>query len=190
MLLCRDLTGGALDALFDPYGLSCRCLGAGAPIPGSYWGEPEAGLVADVLYYRGDTPLHSALHEGAHFICALPERRTTLHTDAGGDDLEECAVCYLQILLAERLPGVRRARLFADMDDWGYSFRLGGAAAWFEADADDALAWLVREGLVDPRGRPRGVLRGSRGALEAAAGSEHERGKQMSRPSAEPGPGP
>ncbi len=190
MLLCRDLAGGTLDALFGVYGLNCRCLGGGAPIPGSYWGEPEAGLVADVLYYRGDTPLHSVLHEGAHFICATPERRTSLHTDAGGDDLEECAVCYLQILLAERLPGVRRDCLFADMDEWGYSFRFGGTAAWFEADADDALAWLVREGLVDRHGRPRGVLRGSREALEGAVVSDRERGSPMSWPSADRGPGP
>ncbi len=39
--------------------------------------------------------------------------------------------------------------MFADMDAWGYSFRLGGAAAWFGSDADDARAWLVREGILD-----------------------------------------
>ena len=30
------------------------------------------------------------------------------------------------------------ARLMADMDAWGYSFRLGSARAWFENDAEDA----------------------------------------------------
>ncbi|MEJ2603710.1 MAG: hypothetical protein P8172_10505 [Gammaproteobacteria bacterium] len=171
MFRCRDLSDGALGALFDPYALECRIVRAGAPIPGSYWGAPEAGLVGAVLHYRGDTPLHSALHEGAHYICATPQRRARLHTDAGGDDLEECAVCYLQVLLADRLPGVERARLFADMDDWGYSFRLGSTAAWFEADAEDAIAWLVREGLVDREGRPRGTLRGSGAAADVSVES-------------------
>ena len=31
-----------------------------------------------------------------------------------------------------------RARMWRDMDDWGYSFRLGSAQQWFEQDADDA----------------------------------------------------
>ena len=35
-----------------------------------------------------------------------------------------------------------------DMDDWGYSFRLGSTEAWFEADAEDARAWLDRAGLT------------------------------------------
>ena len=97
---------------------------------------------------RPDTPLHSALHEACHWLCMDAGRRRGLHTDAGGDDIEECAVCYLQILLADRLPGVGRARLMQDMDAWGYSFRLGSAAAWFESDADDARAWLQERGLL------------------------------------------
>jgi hypothetical protein len=40
-----------------------------------------------------------------------------------------------------------------DMDDWGYSFRLGGAAALFAEDAEDARAWLIRHELLDPQGR-------------------------------------
>jgi len=78
-----------------------------------------------------------------------PPRRESLHTNAGGDYDEENAVCYLQILLADRLDGMDRQRMFADMDRWGYSFRLGSAQAWFEADAQDALAWLKQEGIVD-----------------------------------------
>jgi len=58
---------------------------------------------------------------------------------------------YLQILLADGLAPMGRARMFADMDTWGYSFRLGSSQAWFEADADDALQWLIRYGLVDQR---------------------------------------
>src|SRR2546423_12186413 len=58
-----------------------------------------------------------------------PERRVGLDRDAGGSDLEEAAVCYLQVLLAGQLPGVGRERMFADMDHWGYSFRLGSTRA-------------------------------------------------------------
>ena len=138
----------ALRALLAPYGLEVRVVPADEAIPGSYWGEPEAGLIGSVLYLRPDTPLHSALHEAAHFVCMTPERRAALERDAGGDDAEENAVCYLQILWADRLPGVGRTRLMADMDAWGYSFRLGSAARWFEEDAVDARAWLASRGLL------------------------------------------
>ncbi|WP_405223667.1 hypothetical protein [Lentisalinibacter sediminis] len=161
MLRCADLADAAIRALFAPYRLRTERVPDGSPIPGSYWGEPEAGLVRRTLYYRGDTPVHSLLHEGAHYVCLSPARRAGLHTDAGGDDLEECAVCYLQVLLADALTGVERDRLLADMDAWGYSFRLGSAGAWFREDAADARQWLRREGLVDGHGRPRPVLRGA-----------------------------
>jgi hypothetical protein len=75
------------------------------------------------------------------------DRRAALHTDAGGADVEEHAVCYLQCLLADRLPGYSRVRCFADMDAWGYTFVLGSAAAWFERDSDDAQAWLDARAL-------------------------------------------
>jgi hypothetical protein len=88
-----------------------------------------------------------------------PERRTGLDRDAGGDDLEEAAVCYLQVLLADTLPGVGRTRAFADMDAWGYSFRLGSTRAWFERDAGDAREWLEQRGLIDAAGRLTGALR-------------------------------
>jgi hypothetical protein len=88
-------------------------------------------------------------------ICAAREGREGLHTDAGGTFAEEDAVCYLQILLAGELPEMGRTRMMADMDAWGYTFRLGSAAAWFADDADDALDWLRRRGLVDADGRPR-----------------------------------
>jgi hypothetical protein len=77
-----------------------------------------------------------------------PERRAGLDRDAGGDDLEESAVCYLQVLLAGELRGVGRDRVFADMDAWGYSFRLGSSRAWFERDAQDARVWLRQQGVT------------------------------------------
>ena len=148
----------AVAALLLRYGLTLQLLAPAETIPGSYWGDDEAGLRGDILYARPDTPLHSVLHEAAHYICMTPERRAGLDRDAGGDDAEECAVCYLQILLAGELP-MGRDRMLADMDAWGYSFRLGSARAWFEQDAADARAWLVREGLLDQAGQPSFRLR-------------------------------
>jgi hypothetical protein len=149
-----QLADGALAALLRPYGVALRWLAAGESIAGSYWGESEAGLIGNTLILRPDTPVHSALHEACHWICADSGRRQSVHTDAGGDDLEECAVCYLQILLAERLPGYSHERMLADMDAWGYSFRLGSARAWFERDADDARAWLAQRALVPNSASP------------------------------------
>jgi hypothetical protein len=132
-------------------GLSVALVAAGDPIPGSYWGESEAGLVGSTLYVRLDTPVHSALHEACHFFCMDDARRAALQRDAGGDYAEENAVCYLQILLADALEGVGRARMCADMDAWGYTFRLGSAQAWFERDADDAREWLLERQLMPTR---------------------------------------
>ena len=159
MLLIADIDPAAFSRLLAGYGLQVDTLPAGADIPGSYWGEPEAGLVGDRLLVRPDTPVHSALHEACHYICMDEMRRAGLHTDAGGSDLEENGVCYLQILLADALPGMGRTRMWADMDAWGYSFRLGSARAWFEADAEDALAWLQAQGLVDAGGQITGQRR-------------------------------
>ena len=128
-------------------------------IPGSFWGEPEAGLIGNRLFVRDDTPLHSALHEACHYVCMDAARREALDTDAGGDDAEENAVCYLQGLLADDLPGYDAQRLFAEMDAWGYSFRLGSASAWFADDADDARDWLLKHSVIDPTNRPTGQCR-------------------------------
>ena len=143
-----ELGAEPLRDLLDSRGLRLQPLAEDAEIPGSYWGAPEAGLVGDLLYARPDTPVHSVLHEACHWLCMDAERRTGLHTDAGGSDVEEVAVCYLQVLLAECLPGYSRERLFADMDAWGYHFRLGSARRWFEEDAEDARAWLLDRGLM------------------------------------------
>jgi hypothetical protein len=140
-------------ALLAEFGLVLECLAEGAAIPGSYWGAPEAGLIGTTVYARPDTPLHSVLHEACHAICMGEERRAALTGDAGGDFDEENAVCCLQILLAAELPGAGAARLMADMDAWGYTFRLGSARAWFEAEAGEPRRWLESQGLVDAEGR-------------------------------------
>jgi hypothetical protein len=159
VLSVQQLGIDVLQALLAEYGLRCEKVAVDKDIPGSFWGDSEAGLVGNKLLLRDDTPVHSALHEACHYVCMTPDRRAGLHTDAGGDYDEENAVCYLQILLADSLPGVGREKLMADMDAWGYSFRMGSAKAWFERDAGDARAWLLEEGIIDSEGNPSGRLR-------------------------------
>jgi len=138
----RDLGYTTVQELLLRLGLQLVLVDEDSPIPGSFWGDEEAGLISNQLYARSDTPIHSILHETCHWLCMDEDRRQGLHTNAGGDYDEENAVCYLQILLAEQLPGFGRDRCMRDMDTWGYSFRLGSARAWFETDADDAKTWL------------------------------------------------
>ena len=123
-----------------------------SPFPGATGGAPEAGLLAlgqqrGRLLVQDTTPVHSALHEAAHFICMDSVRRESLDTDAGGEDLEESAVCYMQILLFGELLG-EPEELMADMDAWGYSFRLGSTKDWFHRDAEDAIRFLVNHDLI------------------------------------------
>jgi hypothetical protein len=154
-----DIDCKVLATLLARFELELVLLPHAAAIDGSYWGEPEAGITGCRVHVRPDTPVHSLLHETCHAICMTADRRAALHTDAGGDDLEESAVCYLQIILAGFLPGVGRQRLMQDMDAWGYSFRLGSTANWFERDASDARDWLEKAGLLAPDGEPSWVLR-------------------------------
>ena len=147
VLRLGDIGFGPAAALLASHGLHLQAVPEGEPIPGSYWGECEAGLVGTTVYARADTPVHSLLHEACHLIVMPPERRARVHTDATDSVAEEDATCCLQILLADRLPGVGRDRLMADMDAWGYTFRLGSARAWFESDAEDARAFLAARGL-------------------------------------------
>ncbi len=154
VLRVSDLAVDSITGLLDRFQLKLVLLAYDADIVGSYWGEPEAGLVGDRVHVRLDTPLHSLLHEACHAICMSADRRAALHTDAGGNDLEESAVCYLQIELAACLPGVGRQRLMQDMDAWGYSFRLGSTAKWFEHDASDARDWLTANGFLAADGTP------------------------------------
>ena len=148
MLTLADIGFDAPRALLASHGLSLVEIPDGEAIPGSFWGEVEAGLIGSDVFARSDTPVHSLLHEAGHLIVMPPERRAAVHTDATDSVAEEDATCYLQILLAERLSGVGSARLMADMDEWGYTFRLGSARAWFENDAEDARAFLAQKNLL------------------------------------------
>jgi hypothetical protein len=143
-----DLGFESPTALLARHGLTLVRINDRMPIPGSYWGEPEAGIIASKVYARRDTPVHSLLHEACHLLVIDPERRASIHTDAGDSLAEEDAVCYLQIVLADALPGFGRNRACTDMDAWGYSFRLGSARSWFERDAEDARGWLQAHALL------------------------------------------
>ena len=149
MLLISDLAFDSVTGLLKKYKLSIELIPDEQTINGSFWGEPEAGVVGNRVFVRSDTPVHSLLHETGHIVCMTPERRHKLNGDAGGDDLEESAVCYLQIVLVDELAGAGKQRLMRDMDDWSYSFRLGSTQRWFDEDGVDAQLWLRTEGLLD-----------------------------------------
>ncbi len=159
VLTVADVRPGDLVSLLARYDLQLLVQNDDGPITGSFWGDPEAGIVGKKVHVRCDTPVHSLLHESCHVICMTAERREQLYRDAGGDDLEEAAVCYLQIVLADRITGVGRERLMRDMDTWGYSFRLGSTREWFEKDAEDARKFLINQRLLTGDGKPVYALR-------------------------------
>ena len=150
MLRLADIEAASVRALLSRHGLELVLVAEGEPIPGSYWGECEAGLIGSQVFARSDTPVHSLLHEACHLMVMPAERRAQVHTDASDSIAEEDAACYLQIMLADQLPGVGQARLMQDMDAWGYSFRLGSTRTWFEQDAVETRAWLMQRGLLPP----------------------------------------
>ena len=148
VLKVGNVSFNAIESLLTLHDLQLHLVDDDAPIPGSFWGEPEAGIIGTHVYVRGDTPVHSLLHEACHLIVLPPERRAAVHTNATDSVAEEDATCYLQIVLADALPGIGSERLMADMDAWGYTFRLGSARAWFQHDAEDARTWLLERGLL------------------------------------------
>ena len=154
VLNCNLARKNQLATLLKPYGIEIKTVDDNDVIPGSFFGEREAGLIGNTLLLRSDTPVHSALHEAGHYICMDPARRAKLDTDAEGDYDEENGVCYLQILLADHLSDVGKERMMIDMDRWGYTFRLGSAKAWFENDADDAKQWLIQHNIIDAKQHP------------------------------------
>jgi hypothetical protein len=137
----------AAAVLLGRFGLRLERVATGEAIPGSFWGDEEAGIIGSTVYARDDTPVHSLLHEAGHLIVLPADRRPLVHTDATDSIEEEDATCFLQIVLADELPGVGRERLMRDMDAWGYSFRLGSTRAWFEHDAGNARDFLKVRGL-------------------------------------------
>jgi len=159
MLYCELKHQQSLVQLFKNYDLAVKWIEKGEKIPGSFWGESEAGLIGNILYVREDTPIHSAFHEACHYICMDKSRRDALHTDAAGDYDEENGVCFLQIILANHLDGASATQMMADMDQWGYTFRLGSTQAWFEGDAEDARAWLLNYQILDQNNHPTFKLR-------------------------------
>ena len=159
MLFVSEVSRAALDQLLLRYDLELIQQPAGAAISGSFWGDSEAGIIGHTVFVRADTPIHSFLHETCHVICMTADRRSGLDRDAGGDDLEESAVCYMQVVLADHLDGVGRDRLMLDMDAWGYSFLLGNTRDWFQNDAEDAVEFLMNHGLLNAEGEPTFQLR-------------------------------
>jgi len=159
MLTVADLPTQALEKLLSRYAMEIVIVPDSEAIPGSFWGESEAGLIKNRLYVQHITPVHSALHEACHYICMDSQRREKLDTDAAGDYDEENAVCYLQILLAAKLNGCSADILMQNMDSWGYSFRLGSAESWFFHDAEDAKCWLQNEKIIDQECEPTWQIR-------------------------------
>ena len=148
VLTLDDIELADAVALLARYGLQFALVENGKPIPGSFWGDSEAGLIGSTVYARRDTPVHSLLHEACHLIVLSPEARAAVHTNATASSEEEDAVCVLQALLGDALPGVGRDRVLADMDAWGYTFRLGSARAYVERDSAEAWQWLQASGLL------------------------------------------
>ncbi len=159
VLCVKNINSVYLNNLLSKYNLTLNTVDQNTDIPGSYWGDSEAGLIANQVYVRHDTPIHSLLHETCHYICMDKHRREQLDTNAEGDYDEENAVCYLQILLANELAEMQSLRMMQDMDSWGYTFRLGSAQQWFESDAEDAKQWLLRYQLIDENQQPTFNLR-------------------------------
>ncbi len=151
-ILCVDnLPSNTVTKLGDRFGIQIKRQASGTKIKGTFWGEPEAGIVGKCVFVRGDTPVHSLLHELCHIVCMSPDRRQALNADAASDDNEEAAVCYLQLALADSVAEIGRTRIMCDMDAWGYSFPEGSTQSWYEA-AIDARDWLLEKGLLDAQG--------------------------------------
>jgi hypothetical protein len=159
MFFCHGKQYTFLAELLSRYQIQINQVCEGKTIPGTWFGEPEAGIIKNQLYIRSDTPVHSALHESCHYICMDAQRRKNLDTNAAGGYDEENAVCFLQILLADYLPDMNKEKMMFDMDEWGYTFRLGSAKRWFYEDAEEVEAWLLSHKLIHSDKTPTWQLR-------------------------------
>ena len=149
MTYVNDINLSLLSEILARYGLILELVDDHADIPHSYWGAPEAGRAKNTLYVRSDTPIHSILHEASHYVCMSATHRTRMTPDAAKNTREENATCYLQLLLADELQGFNREQQMLDMDEWGYSFRLGSSSKWFYEDAEDAKNWLLENKIIE-----------------------------------------
>ena len=159
MVYYKNIKPNTIQALLSRYGMQINCIKSKEDIPHSFWRAPEAGRIKNDLYIRGDTPIHSILHEACHYVCMPNKQRAQTKIDAKGSTMEENATCFLQLLLADHIEGYSRSKLMCDMDEWGYSFRLGSAKAWFTEDAEDAQQWLVHESIIHNDNQPTWKLR-------------------------------
>lgn len=159
MVYYESSNSDSIKKLLSRYGIQISCSKSEAEIPHSFWGGPEAGRIKNRLYIRGDTPIHSILHESCHYVCMPASQRTLEQIDAKGTAMEENATCYLQILLADHIHGYSRSQLMEDMDAWGYSFRLDSAHAWFTQDAEDVCEWLQKHQIISKNNHITWTLR-------------------------------
>src|SRR5687768_18266844 len=91
VLRVRDIGFDAPRALLARYGLALVEVADGEAIPGSFWGDDEAGLIGTTVYARADTPVHSLLHEACHLLVMPTARRAQVHTNATDSVPEEDA---------------------------------------------------------------------------------------------------
>lgn len=145
--------------LLSRYQLKVLRVPGDSTIPYSFWGDPEAGRWHSTLYVRADTPLHSLLHESAHYVCMSNQQRMVDSIDAKGSALEEAACCYLQLVWSDYIDGFNRQLHMQDMDQWGYNFRLGSTARWFKQDSEDARQWLIRHKIIARNDSPTWKVR-------------------------------
>ncbi|MEO6172916.1 MAG: hypothetical protein ABIP02_07355, partial [Arenimonas sp.] len=82
MLTLADIGFEAPRSLLARYQLDLLQVDINDPIPGSFWGESEAGVIGHRVFARPDTPVHSLLHEAGHLIVLSEEKRRLVHTDA------------------------------------------------------------------------------------------------------------
>ncbi|PWQ98918.1 hypothetical protein [Leucothrix arctica] len=159
VLRLSEVSSVELKSLLEKYDLQLIISPLNEAIPGSFWGDEEAGLIHNKVYARLDTPIHSIFHESCHFICMTQARREQLHTNAGGTQDEENAVCYLQLLLCNEIGAITAEKMMGDMDTWGYNFMLGSCRAWFEQDAKDSSQWLIDHKIISNDETPTYLLR-------------------------------
>jgi len=56
VLTCSDIDADALKRLLDRFGIAAEWVAVGTAITGSFWGEPEAGIVGQQVFVRPGHP--------------------------------------------------------------------------------------------------------------------------------------